>query len=227
MAIPPDKPPLRKEPLLRQVQAKQPPPSRWRKILKTLVRPWALFAEIVSVAAALLVFFEVYIQTIPVIDVSGQSSVGPFVIKNESNFFDMTDNGFSCGIAFVSYDIGNGKWVGFGGTIFGPTQSAPMIHRHGGVIDYRCRASDYLHKNIWGDLCIGMPSACPDAKQSFKTSYMCVWVAVAYRTFFGWWPRHINSEIFAWNGKRWRKGLVAGQRTAEDICGIVSDFPEK
>jgi hypothetical protein len=98
-------------------------PSQARKILRFLGRPWSIFVEVVSTIAALLVFFEVYIQTIPAIDFSDPSSVGPFVVKNESNFFDMTDNSFSCGIDFVSYETGNGKWIGFGGAIFGPTES--------------------------------------------------------------------------------------------------------
>jgi len=221
-------PPVRKEPLLRrQAQAKEPPASRWQKIRRTLVGPWALFVEIVSVAAAALAFFEVYIQTLPEIDPNNSepSKVLPFIVTNKSNFFDMTDVNLSCGIEFGLYDSGGGKWIGLGGMIFGPTEIVPSIHRHGGVIHYPCKASDFLHKNIWGDLCVGMKGACPNAPEMFQTSYTCMWIKIDYRTFFGAWLRHVNSEIFAWDGKQWRKGLVAAERSKETICGIVSDFP--
>ncbi len=73
---------------------------------------------------------------------------------------------------------------------------------------------------------MGMQAACANTREGFKTSYMCVWIVVDYRTFFGWWPRRAVSDVFAWNGKQWRKGLIAADKSAEDICGTVSDFPQ-
>jgi hypothetical protein len=219
--------PSETERLLQRILAKTPTPSQTRRITGFLARPWAIFVEITGVLVALVVFFEVYLQTIPEIDANNSepSSILPFSIKNESNFFDMTEVHLSCGIDSAAYEIGNGKWTGMPGpTLFGPTQTVPVIRRHGGIVAYPCKASDYIHRNIWDDLCIGMKSACQNAIGSFKTSYMCVWIKVDYRTLFGWWPRVASSEIFSWNGREWIKGQIAASRSKDFMCGIVSDF---
>jgi hypothetical protein len=201
--------------------------SRTKTTHHLLVRPWAIFVEITGVLVALVVFFEVYFQTTPEVNANNSEpySLLPFIIKNGSTFFDMTDVKLSCGIESAAYDIGNGVWVGTGmASLFGPNETVPVIHRHGGIASYPCKASDYLHRNIWGDLCVGLATACPDATATFKTSYMCVWIQVDYATFFGWWSRHANSEIFSWNGREWIKGPMAADRSKEFMCGIVSDF---
>jgi hypothetical protein len=148
--------PSETEQLLQRILAKTPTPSRTRRIMGFLARPWAIFVEITGMLAALVVFFEVYLQTIAEIEANNSepSSILPFSIQNESNFFDMTEVHLSCGIDSAAYEIGNGKWMGMPGpALFGPTQTVPVIRRHGGIVAYPCKASDYIHRNIWDDLC--------------------------------------------------------------------------
>lgn len=214
--------------LLRQVLGTTPKVSLPKRILGFLARRGPLLLSILGALAALAALFGAYFYAIPEIDANNSepSSVLPFIVKNRSRLFDMTNVKLSCGIELAAYEAGDGKWVAVPApALFGPTKSVPVLHRHGGTIDYPCNASDYVYRrNIWGDLCFGTKSTCGKATYKFKTSYMCVWVRVDYHIFSGWLPRHVNSPVFSWNGRKWTKGSVARERFKEPMCGTVSDF---
>lgn len=216
------------ERFLRRVLGTTPKVSLPKRILGFLARRKPILLGIAGAMVALLALFGVYVYAIPDIDANNSepSLILPFVVKNGSRLFDMTNVELSCGIDSAAYEAGDGKWLAVPApALFGPTKSVEVLHRHGGTTNYPCDASDYVYRrNIWGDLCFGTKSTCGEANYKFKTSHMCVWIKVDYDILSGWLPRHVNSAVFSWNGREWIKGPIAAERPKEPMCGIISGF---
>jgi len=225
MADNPNRPPLRKEPLLPTLRSKLPKPSRTQKILSFLVRPWSITVEVLSLIAALVVFFEIYIHTVP--DIAARDSdptssfVLPFKVANKSLIFDMNSVTLTCGIELAVFENEAKQKYGVGDVILDADKKIEKIGRNSSA-NYNCDASGVLRAQTDGALVLGGLKTPPGATNSKLTLVaMCIWIGAKYKT--AGFQRAFQSDIWGWyvtpdGHHQWIEGPLAGGMSKEYLC---------
>ncbi len=110
-----------------------------RSLREILSSPWARLVEISGLVASLFVFWDIYVHARPKIEVANMGSPSPFlvpfVIKNESSFFSLSNVRWTCIIE--NYEDDHGLTMSDNEMSGGVAESIGIE----GVENYRCPVS--------------------------------------------------------------------------------------
>ncbi len=186
----------------------------------------------VSAIVGLIIFadwtYDQYERTIPEIHAvdadPGTSFVFPFIVKNRSIMFNMTNVTLSCGIELATFEDSDKKIYGVGGGI--ANSDVVLKEIDDDPVNYPCNAEGILRAQADGRLRLGGLLTQPGVVHSqLKVNNMCVWIGVKYET--SGIRRTYISPMFEWivtpTGHKWLEGpLVSGKKT-----DVVQTCPER
>src|SRR6266550_6198603 len=153
------------------------PPSRPAKpsLYNRLLSRRAIVIESIGTGAALLAFWQVWIQTVPVIDLAGSNPSQPFslpfAVKNDSPFFTMRQSHWACGVRYEN--------------------------NRGGIFDWDDDGKSTIARGTATDIPPNTPAAyrCPTDVLGGDIKSLMARVHVHYHTL--WIPRK-SEEVFTW-----------------------------
>jgi hypothetical protein len=173
------------------------------------VAKWLFGAiSLTGVAASVNAYYATYPEVEPQTEISQGLDDLPFVISNQSNWFDMRDVKISCSISNITWQSGLHHWIRAVGEMHPKIPANLAIIPAGEDATYECHSTNIaiLYPSPTGKT---LP---PEQIHRFPIDKTEVRILISYRTNFVLFssPRNYRSEAFTWKrteaGYRWLRG---------------------
>lgn len=195
-------------------------PSLWNQTVKLV--------GILSAVGGLILFGDwaqdQYVHLVPEVHAHdadpAASYVLPFVIRNTSHIFDLTDVTLECGIDTVVFEDNEQRRYGVSDLIVDSDATFPVISSNSQV-NYPCDAAGILKAQTDGSVHLGGLATRPNvASSQLRVTTMCAWIGATYRT-LGIRRTYI-STMFEWiatpTGHTWLEGPIAANSPSRIGC---------